>query len=215
MFNSRFYVVILFVVLISTGCVSQHVSRKTPEWYRLGTKMIYDVKFRGKSYDFIVTLKKLSPELQFDWIMMEPVNKTGSITISPYALENAYGQVNYLPEGELKLDSATCILLSKKAFAELIGENYIVMNPYAGLFKRKIFFQLPEKSQMKVKIDGKEEAVDVINVKEKVINEEEEAGLRKYTILNNSEAPLLFHVLLDTEDVFLGLEVKIREIKTK
>src|SRR5207249_1025986 len=51
-----------------------------------GTVLTYDVNAKDKKYQFIVTVKKLGDDIAFDWKMTDPINKNGTVSMSPEAV---------------------------------------------------------------------------------------------------------------------------------
>ena len=93
-----------------------------------GSKLIYAVESGTKKYDFIVTVKKLSP-LVFDWQMTDPVNMSGTITHTAKAMVSANTMYNYFSPGPKKLDDRTIsVWLSKNAFNGLMkaSKGYMI-----------------------------------------------------------------------------------------
>ena len=79
-----------------------------------GSKLLYHVEAgdRGE-YDFIVTVKKLGPSVTFDWQMTEPVNKSGTVTMSESAMKDATALFNYFSGGASALTNETSVFVSK------------------------------------------------------------------------------------------------------
>lgn len=81
-----FFALILVLVPALTFAGSPPPEMKAeaaPAWYKVGTVMTYGVDAFGKQYDFVVTIKKLDKEIEFDWRMTEPVNNSGSVKRCP------------------------------------------------------------------------------------------------------------------------------------
>ena len=83
---------ILFSLLIT--CILASAQVKLETIVKPGTKLIYAVESGSKKYDFIVTVKKLSP-LVFDWQMTDPVNTSGTITHTAKAMISANTMYNF------------------------------------------------------------------------------------------------------------------------
>ncbi len=84
-----------------------------------GAVLTYDVTMSDKKYQFIVTIKKIGDEIAFDWKMSEPVNKTGSVTMSTSAVSKADALFNYFNGGESKLEKETSVFVSKKIVSDV------------------------------------------------------------------------------------------------
>ena len=70
-----------------------------PAWYKVGTVMTWGVDAFGKQYDFVVTLKRLDKEVEFEWQMTEQVNRKGSVKMTEIALASATKQHNMFSGG--------------------------------------------------------------------------------------------------------------------
>ena len=64
-----------------------------------GTKLIYTVQANEQRYDFIVTVKKLTPAVEFDWEMTESASGKGSIIHTPEAMLTGNTMYNYFSPG--------------------------------------------------------------------------------------------------------------------
>ena len=92
-----------------------------------GTKLVYAVEAGSKKYDFIVTVKKLSP-LVFDWKMTDPVNTSGTIIHTAKAMISANTMYNFFSPGSKKLDDKTMsVWLSKSSFAGVMKAGKGIM----------------------------------------------------------------------------------------
>lgn len=90
---------------------------------RPGTVLTYDVNMGGKQYQFIATLKKIESEIAFDWKMTEPVNKSGTVNMSAFAVKNADALFNYFTGGVTNLEKATSVFISQKIFDEIAANT--------------------------------------------------------------------------------------------
>lgn len=88
-----------------------------------GTVLTYDVSQGEKKYQFIVTLKKLGDEIAFDWKMTEPVNKTGSVTMSANAVAKGDALFNLFTGGESKLEKETSVFISRKIYNDVLSTS--------------------------------------------------------------------------------------------
>lgn len=104
----------LLFILGSFLLLANASSAQSKDVLREGSKLTYLVNASGEEYDFIVTVKKLSEEgaIVFDWEMTDPVNNSGTITISKDAAENSFAWYNFFSGGELKLDQQTSVFIS-------------------------------------------------------------------------------------------------------
>ena len=74
----NFFFLIVIVFLIS--CTA-----KEETWLKVGTELYYDVEQSGREYQFILKVVKLTPDVEFDWRMTDPVNNDGSILMTAAA----------------------------------------------------------------------------------------------------------------------------------
>ena len=108
-----------------------------------GTKLIYGVVSGDQKYDFMVTVKKLVPAVEFDWVMTEPASISGSIVHTPAAMMTGNTMYNLFKPGPLTLDDQTLsVWLSKTVFAGLKKEGkgtMMKMNTDAQLKRMGIY----------------------------------------------------------------------------
>ncbi len=91
----------------------------TPEWMVPGTELVYDVDAQGNQYEFHVVLEQATEGLSFSWRMTEPVGTQGWVDIRPEALKIARAQVNHFAGGEVSLEEATTVWLSRVVYDDL------------------------------------------------------------------------------------------------
>ena len=94
-----------------------------------GTKLTYHVTTAGKEYDYVVTVNSFGAAIAFDWMMTDPVNTSGKITITANALANATAYKNYFDDDSKEtLSTQSTVWLSKKNFNELKAKKKTRMN---------------------------------------------------------------------------------------
>ena len=115
------FISILFILLSTAKIFSQNISDLDAfeKAMKPGTVLTYDVTNGTKKYQFIATIKKLGDEITFDWKMTEPVNKTGTVSMSATAVSKADALFNYFTGGDSKLEKEISLFISKKIFAEI------------------------------------------------------------------------------------------------
>ena len=127
-----------------------------------GTKLIYAVEANEQRYDFIVTVKKLTPAVEFDWEMTESAAGKGSVIHTPEAMLTGNTMYNYFSPGIKKLDDQTLsVWLSKATFAALKKEGkgaMMKMNTDAQMKKMGTYSE--EESELNVVIDGEKETIE-------------------------------------------------------
>ena len=115
------FISILFILLSTAKIFSQNISDLDAfeKAMKPGTVLTYDVTNGTKKYQLIATIKKLGDEITFDWKMTEPVNKTGTVSMSATAVSKADALFNYFTGGDSKLEKEISLFISKKIFAEI------------------------------------------------------------------------------------------------
>ncbi len=89
-----------------------------------GTILIYEVDFYGNSYDFLVLIHEIKKDkVVFEYLMTNPNQTSGSITMTAEALESATSQFNFFSGGPVTLEDMTSVWISRKVFGELTGEK--------------------------------------------------------------------------------------------
>ena len=90
-----------------------------------GTILTYEVTNGATTYDFVVTVVQLEPELKLKYEMGAPANINGTVSMTDEALQNATRQVTWFGGGEMVLNDATTIFMSRKNYEEaFVGGNY-------------------------------------------------------------------------------------------
>ena len=176
-----------------------------------GTKLIYAVQANEQRYDFIVTVTKLTPAVEFDWEMTESASGKGSIIHTPEAMLTGNTMYNYFPPGIKKLDDQTLsVWLSKSTFSALKKEGkgaMMKMNTDDHLKKMGTYSE--EESELQVIIDGEKETIE-----EELVAE-----------LNVEGAPVakeeIFFSFFDSAKLPINLRMRngfyiaLKEVKTK
>ena len=107
--------IILFVCLFGAHAMSAQV--KLEDIVKPGTKLIYGVNANGSTYDFIVTVVKLKPAVEFKWEMTAPINIEGTIIHTAKAMKSGNTMYNYFSPGSKTLDDNTLsVWLSQNVF---------------------------------------------------------------------------------------------------
>jgi hypothetical protein len=181
-----------------------------------GAKLIYAVEANGQHYDFIVTIKALTPALIFDWQMTDPVNTSGTITHTAAAMVSANTMYNYFSSGEKTLDDNTLsVWLSKNTHAALTkgGKSVMIkMNTNESLRK------MGESEDEKDDDDDEDEIKIIVNGEKETIAEEIARPLNEegqpmgediyFSFYNSSKMPVILRMKN-------GFSITLKEIKTK
>ncbi len=152
-----------------------------PAWYKVGTVMTWGVDAFGKQYDFVVTLKRLDKEVEFEWQMTQPVNRKGSVKMTEIALASATKQHNMFSGGPLTLADKTTVWVSQVVLKQYRAK-YIDHHLDTGSGP-KIFLPNKKDTSYKVVIDGTETEFKLLHLK----GEDEHLW-----ILDNLAAPVIF-----------------------
>ncbi len=175
-----------------------------------GTKLIYAVEANGQNYDFIVTVKALTPALIFDWQMTDPVNTNGTITHTANAMISANTMYNYFSSGSKMLDDNTIsVWLSKNTFTNLMKKGkgaMMKMNTNESLTKMGTYKEDPD--ELHIIVNGEKETVE-----EELAKELNEEGAPKgddtfFTFYNSAKMPIILRMKN-------GFYIALKEIKTK
>ena len=109
---------IFFVVAVLAFAIN--ISKAQAPAIKKGTKFTYHVTTLNKEYDYVITLNSFGTAIAFDWMMTDPVNTSGKVTITAKALAKATSYKNYFEDDSKEtLSSQSTVWLSKKNFNEL------------------------------------------------------------------------------------------------
>lgn len=118
---------ILFVLFASL--LAFNIANAQAPAIRKGTKLTYHVTTADREYDYTITVTKAGPVIAFDWTMSDPVNTSGSITITAAALTTATSYKNYFEDdSKVTLAKQSTVWLSKKNFNELKAKTKTKMD---------------------------------------------------------------------------------------
>lgn len=93
-----------------------------------GTKLIYNVEQGTNEYQFIMNITELGKGVSFDWEMTAPVNKTGSVTITPDAMKSATALFNYFSGGTTTLAKETSAFVSRDAYTNIEKNKKVTLS---------------------------------------------------------------------------------------
>lgn len=175
-----------------------------------GTKLIYAVEANLQKYDFIVTVKAITPALIFDWQMTDPVNTSGTITHTSAAMLSANTMYNYFTPGEKTLDDNTIsVWLSKNIFTALTKEGKgVIMKMNTNEAPKKMGAYKEDPDELHIIVNGEKETVE-----EKIVKEINDAGTPVsgevyFTFYNSVKMPIILRMMN-------GFYIALKEIKTK
>ena len=174
-----------------------------------GTKLIYAVEAGEEKYDFVVTVKALTPALIFDWDMTNYVNASGTLTHTAEAMQSANTMYNLFAPGKKTLsDEQISVWLSKNTFADLKKEGKgAMMKMNVGETPKKIGVD-GESKELKILVNGEKETIE-----EQMAVELDDAGNAKktdtyFTFYNSAKMPVIIRMKND-------FYIQLKEIKTK
>jgi len=176
-----------------------------------GTKLIYAVEANEQRYDFIVTVKTLTPALVFDWQMTDPVNTSGTITHTPAAMISANTMYNYFAAGQKALDDNTIsVWLSRNTFTSLTkGSKNVMMKMNTNEPLKKMGTEEREDlGEIKIMVNGEKETIEKVMALE--LNEEGHpmAEGAFFSFYNSVKMPVILRMKN-------GFSITLKEIKTK
>jgi hypothetical protein len=93
-----------------------------------GTTLIYDVG--DGDYTFKVRFTEVGKTVSFNWEMTNKDSSKGSIVLTENALAKSKRYINYLKPGNLTLNMASTVILSKLNFTELQKKGQTKMSHY-------------------------------------------------------------------------------------
>ncbi len=174
-----------------------------------GTKLIYAVEANEQKYDFIITVKALTPAVIFDWEMTDQANNSGTITHTPTAMISASTMYNYFaPGSKILSDDMISVWLSKNTFAALTkGSKNVMMKMNTGdAFKKMGTYT--EQKELPILVNGEKETVE-----EQLAHELNDEGIPTgddsfFTFYNSAKLPIILRMRN-------GFYIVLKEIKTK
>ena len=200
---------VLFLTVLLATCTYSFAQVTLQSLVKPGTKLIYAVEAGEEKYDFVVTVKALTPALIFDWDMTNYVNANGTLTHTATAMQSANTMYNLFAPGKKTLnDDQISVWLSKNAIAELKKQGTgTMMKMNVGETPRKMGID-GESKELKILVNGEKETID-----EQMAVELDDAGQAKktdtyFTFYNSAKMPVIIRMKND-------FYIQLKEIKTK
>lgn len=170
-----------------------------------GDTLVYAVTNADKNYNFLVIPNKfdVGTGADFNWVMTDPINRKGRVTISAAALKSGKRLINYFSGGDLKLTDASAVWLATDNFKDITsGETKIAMD--SG---EPETFSSPENDAVTPTINykGKEISLDGFAIESKPGGNASRKELWVLNITNN-----LLIIKMD-----LGWTIELKEIREK
>jgi hypothetical protein len=202
-----------FVIALLMFAVLSFAQVRMEALVKPGAKLIYAVEANGQNYDFIVTIKALTPALVFDWQMTDPVNTNGTITHTAAAMVSANTMYNYFTSGERTLDDNTIsVWLSKNthtALAKGTKSVMIKMNTNESLKRMGLVEDdKDDADEIKILVNGEKETIE--EQLAQPLNEEGQPTGEDtfFSFYNSSKMPVILRMKN-------GFSIVLKEIKTK
>jgi len=202
---------ILFFAAFTFFAVATFAQANLQALVKPGTKLIYAVESGDQKYNFIVTVKKLVPVVEFDWEMTEPASISGSIVHTPAAMMTGNTMYNYFKPGPKTLDDQTLsVWLSKAVFAGLKKEGKGVMMKMNtdGQLKRMGTYS-DDEHELHILVDGEKDTVEEEPVSE--LNEEGNPVAKDqnyFTFFDSAKLPIILRMKTD-------FYIVLKEVRTK
>lgn len=201
--------ILILIVLIATSLFSfAQVNLQT--LVKPGTKLIYAVEAGGQKYDFIVTVKALTPALVFDWEMTNDNKSSGTITHTAAATIAANSMYNYFSPGAKTLDDNTLsVWISKNTFTSLTkGARSAMLKMNTNEEPKKMAVTQEDPAEMKILVNGEKETVEEYTANDmNALNAPAEDKVY-FTFARSPKMPLILRMKN-------GFYIALQEIKTK
>lgn len=174
-----------------------------------GSKLIYQVETKNEKYLFKIKVLETERSMKFEYVMLSPADKKGSVTISQEAMESSTNLDNYFGDGEKSYTDATSIWVSKAVW-ELIcapgNDEPIILN--FDNAPNPTIFEMVVPQMQELKVNGKMLNCKVSEIVEAYWDEEQQDRIedKRLTILDNRSNPLII-----SQDI--GFWVKLIEAK--
>lgn len=157
---------------------------------RPGTKLVYAVESRGMKYDFIVTVKQLTPVVVFNWEMTEPANISGTIIHTEKGMQSARTMFNFFRPGEKTLDDETsCVWLSNEVYTGMYHKDGTGISTDVGAPQRT--FTKTNDDSLKVTVNGKKQIL-IESMAIEVGNSGKSNNEDFFTFSSSSKMPIIY-----------------------
>ena len=118
----KIYALLIFVLTLSTIHISAQDLGDIEGFEKAikpGAELTYAVTDKDKHYNLTITIKKAADEVAFTWKTTDPDNKSGSVSMSAGAINEAKAFSNIFKGGDTKLDKETSLWVSKQVFNDV------------------------------------------------------------------------------------------------
>jgi len=145
-------------------------------WLKTGAVMKWQIV---GAYDFVVTIKKLGTEVEFDYRMTNASETAGTVTIKEKGIKEGVAQNNYFGGGPLPLEDKTTVWVSRKVHAALKKGEPIVINPEGS----DVTLKFVKNDKWTATMEGKQVELPVLYA--------ETDGGQKFWILDDADNPII------------------------
>lgn len=170
--------------------------------FAAGDTLVYEVNTGGKSYDFIAVLKTYdlsSKGFSFDWMMSDPVNLSGTVTVTAEAYLNSRSYINRFAGGALTMKDACTVFFTYENFMDMPEkETKLTLDGEEETFYRPDSDEVP----FNVKIGGEDYTLDGF----KINNKKDGKGDKTIVIQGISSHALIL-------EMDLGFKIRLKEVK--
>jgi len=170
--------------------------------FAAGDTLVYEVNAAGNVYDFIAVLKTydLSAKgFSFDWMMTDPVNLSGTVTVTADAYLNSRSYINRFAGGSLTMKDACTVFFTYENFMDMPEkETKLTLDGEEETFYRPDSDDVP----FKIKIGGENYTLDAF----KINNKKDGQGDKTIVIQGISSHALIL-------EMDLGFKIRLKEVK--
>jgi hypothetical protein len=202
---------ILSLLVLMIASVLSFAQARLEGLVKPGTKLIYAVEANEQKYDFIITIKALTPALVFDWQMSEPVNTSGTMTHTPTAMVSANAMYNYFISGPKTLDDNTLsVWISKNTLTSLTkgGRNAMMKMNINEPLRKMGTEEKEDESELNIIVNGEKETIEEVLAQELTAEGLPMTDGASFSFYNSAKMPVILRMKN-------GFSIVLKEIKTK
>lgn len=190
-------------ILMFSSCHSKMVSvqKGAPELIVVdkGYQLNYNLASGGERYQFIVEVKEMKPNINFDYTLSMKKPVKGNMTLTQKAREEARYMRNYFSKGKHVLpDSMLTVWLSRSIYQDLVSTGKCKLSDGESYGKLEAY-QLLGYEKFNTEINGEPVVLDVLRIKGL------EGKKSEFLILKNPTNPLIIKMNV-------GWEISLKEI---
>ena len=203
MVNMKLIYLCAFLILVACSPQKQSASTQAnpPKKNKLeikpGYQLNYNLASGGERYQFVVELKKMNPDINFDYTLTMKNIVNGNMTISNKAKMYVNTMQNYFRSGNNLLpDSVTTVWASQKTYREIVETGKCILDD--GERKGwsrigKVEYDFFGKEKYTCEVNGESKTFDVLRIIGKSGNRSE------FLILDDPNNPLIIKMRVNFE----------------